>query len=51
MSYAKEQKRVEKIKRKYGANAFKIWGEEGGNPVLIAQGRGDKISIHKKKSK
>jgi hypothetical protein len=49
MSYEKEQQRINKIKKKYGANIFKTWGEEGGNPVLIAQGKGYKISIHKKR--
>ena len=40
--------RVNKIKRKYGVNAFRKWGREGGNPVLIAQGKGEQIIIRKK---
>jgi hypothetical protein len=40
---------VQAIKRKYGANAFRTWGKRGGNPVLIAQGRGDKIIIRRRK--
>jgi len=28
-------KRTRKIKRKYGANAFKKWGKLGGNPLLL----------------
>lgn len=42
---SKQTERVAKIKRKYGEPIFKKWGREGGNPVLIAQGRGDKIII------
>jgi hypothetical protein len=41
--------RVTRIKRKYGADAFRKWGREGGNPVLIAQGQGAKITIHKRR--
>ena len=37
------------IRRKYGKNAFQKWGKSGGNPVLIAQGRGDKIIIQRRK--
>jgi len=41
-------KRVKKIKEKYGEDAFKIFGKKGGNPVLLAQRKGYKITIHKK---
>ena len=27
---------VQAIKRKYGANAFKRWGEKGGSPILLS---------------
>ena len=40
---------VEAIKRKYGKDAFVKWGKTGGNEVLLAQGRGDKITIRKRK--
>ena len=42
---------VAKIKKKYGETAFKRWGKAGGNPVCLAQGRGDRIIIVKKKRK
>jgi hypothetical protein len=45
------QDRIEQIKRKYGANAFRVWGREGGNPLLLAQGQGAKITIHKRSRK
>ena len=38
---------VEKIRQKFGKNAFREWGKEGGNELLIAQGRGAKITIHR----
>lgn len=47
MSYRNSQ-RVEKIKRKFGTTIFRTWGMRGGNPVLIAQGRGDKIIIQRR---
>lgn len=28
-------KRTQKVKRKYGADAFKKWGKKGGNPILL----------------
>ncbi len=44
-----EEERIRRIKREYGADAFRKWGVRGGNPVLLAQGRGDKIIIRKRK--
>ena len=34
MSENKAQKRIQKIKARYGSNAFKRWGKAGGSPVL-----------------
>ncbi len=28
--------RINKTKRKYGANAFRRWGAKGGSPILLA---------------
>ncbi len=39
--------RTRKIRQKYGVNAFRTWGKRGGNKLLIAQGKGYKITIHK----
>ena len=41
---------VIKIKEKYGSNIYRIWGARGGNPLLIAQGRGDAISVRRRRS-
>jgi len=41
-------KRIKKIREKYGADAFRKWGSAGGNPVLLAQKKGYKITIRKK---
>ena len=41
---------VEAIKRKYGKNAFKTWGKEGGNPLLKAWKEG-RVTIHRKRIK
>jgi hypothetical protein len=27
---------VEKIRKKYGSNAFRTWGKRGGSPILLA---------------
>jgi hypothetical protein len=42
----KYQLRAQRIKEKKGANFFKLAGKKGGNKLLIAQGRGEKITIH-----
>lgn len=42
--------RTQRIRRKYGEDAFREWGALGGNPVLVAQGEG-RVTIHKKKPK
>jgi len=34
-------------KKKYGVNAFKKWGNEGGSPILKAAAE-DRITIHEK---
>ena len=31
-----QEKRVERIKRKFGVTAFSRWGKTGGSPVLKA---------------
>jgi hypothetical protein len=41
---------VEKIKKKFGTNAFRTWGKRGGSKYLLALKRGDKLVIVKKKS-
>ncbi len=38
--------RVERLKRKYGANIFVKWGREGGSPLLKAWEEG-RVTIHK----
>lgn len=47
----KQKERVAKIKRKFGETSFVRWGKLGGNPVLISQGRGDKIIIKHRQHK
>jgi putative component of toxin-antitoxin plasmid stabilization module len=47
MSNTKQERRINKIKRKYGADAFKRFGKKGGNELLIAQGEGYRITIDK----
>ena len=39
--------RIEKIKKKFGANAFKRWGASGGNPILNAIHKGYKVKVVK----
>lgn len=41
---------TEKIKKRYGARCFRVWGAEGGNPVLIAQREG-RVTIRRKAKK
>ena len=36
---------IESIKRKYGSKCFEKWGERGGNELLLAQGKGYKITV------
>jgi hypothetical protein len=49
MSNTKQEQRITKIKKKFGANAFKNWGgKTGGSPVLKAWREG-RITIHKSK--
>ncbi len=31
-----QERRIVKIKRKYGVNAFRVWGKRGGSPILKA---------------
>jgi hypothetical protein len=47
--YTEDMNNPEKIKRKYGADAFRRWGKLGGNELLIAQGQGAKITVHKRR--
>jgi len=44
---SKYDSRTAKIRRKYGANAFQRWGKLGGNKLLIAQGKGYKITVRR----
>jgi len=48
ISMAKYDARTERIKRKFGADAFKKWGKKGGSPILIAQREG-RVTVHKKR--
>jgi hypothetical protein len=34
--------RTKRVKRKYGANAYKKWGKLGGNPILLKNRRAKK---------
>ena len=47
----KYQLRAQKIKEKRGANFFKNAGKRGGNRLLIAEGRGEKITIKHRNGK
>jgi hypothetical protein len=54
MSNTKQLERVRKIKKKYGENAFKNWGDiksGGGSPYLLALRRGDTLIIRHKQHK
>jgi len=47
----KYQLRAQRIKEKKGANFFKLAGKKGGNKILIAEGRGERITIRHKNGK
>ena len=39
----------DKIKQKFGKDAFRTWGSEGGNPILVAISKGARVTIHREK--
>jgi hypothetical protein len=47
----KYQLRAQKVKEKRGANFFRNAGRKGGNRVLIAQGKGERITIKHRNGK
>ena len=42
----KYQLRAQRVKEKRGVNFFKLAGRKGGNVLLKAEGRGERIVIH-----
>lgn len=38
---------VQKIRKKYGANAFRTWGKKGGSPILKAAVTGKPVKGYK----
>jgi hypothetical protein len=44
----KYQARARRIKDKKGEDFFRRAGKKGGNPILLAEGRGERITIHHK---
>ena len=47
----KYELRAQRIKQKRGANFFKLAGARGGNPLLRAEGRGERITIKHRNGK
>lgn len=47
----KYQLRAQRIKEKKGENFFRNAGRKGGNRVLIAQGKGERITIKHRNGK
>jgi hypothetical protein len=47
----KYQLRAQRIKEKKGENFFRRAGAKGGNKLLIAEGKGERITIHHKNGK
>lgn len=39
--------RLEKIKHKYGKDAFKRWGQSGGSPILIQYAKDKRKGVKK----
>ena len=47
----KYELRAQRIKEKRGRNFFKLAGKRGGNKLLIAEGRGERITIKHRNGK